>query len=214
MNQEPKILTNYLRNWTNSIVGPLGAGLKKLGISPDVITVLGLVVVAFGAWRIALGEWTQGAIILILGLPLDTLDGAVARAHGKFRPFGSFLDSTLDRYADALIFGGIALYYADQNRLWLTALSVVALHGAMTVSYIRAKAESINVNCKVGLFTRVERLLTLLIAWLVSLFVGQDALDAGIIILAVGTQFTALQRMAFVAQVLAAREHEEQAEGV
>ena len=214
MNREPVILTNYLRKWTNGIVTPIGTALKNLGVSPDAITVLGLMVVAVGAWRIALGEWTQGAIILILGLPLDTLDGAVARAYGKFRPFGSFLDSTLDRYADALIFGGIALYYADQNRLWLTALAVVALHGAMTVSYIRAKAESINVDCKVGLFTRVERLLTLGIAWLVSLFIGQDAIDAGVIILAVGAQFTSLQRMVYVRRVLAEREREAQSEGV
>jgi CDP-diacylglycerol--glycerol-3-phosphate 3-phosphatidyltransferase len=209
MKREPVILTNYLRKWTSGIVTPIGVALKNMGVSPDLITVLGLVVVAIGSWRIAEGEWTQGAIILILGLPLDTLDGAVARAYGKFRPFGSFLDSTLDRYADALIFGGIALYYADQNRLWLTAAAVVALHGAMTVSYIRAKAESIDVDCKVGLFTRVERLLTLLIAWLASLFVGTDAIDAGVIILALGTQVTSLQRMVYVRRILAEREREE-----
>ena len=214
MKQEPVIFTNYLRKWTSGILTPIGRSLKNLGVSPDAVTVLGLLVVAIGAWRIAEGEWTQGAIILILGLPLDALDGAVARAYGKFRPFGSFLDSTLDRYADALIFGGIALYYADQNRLWLTALAVVALHGAMTVSYIRAKAESINVDCKVGLFTRVERLLTLGLAWIVSLFIGQDAIDAGVIILAVGTQLTSLQRVAYVARKLAEREKEEAADHV
>ena len=158
---QSRTFTDYMRYLVSGIVTPIGKTLNAFGISPDVITVLGLVVVAFGAWRLSEGEWTQAAIILLAGLPLDTLDGATARAYGKFRPFGSFLDSTLDRYADALIFGGIALYYAQSNRpdrYEFTAISIVALHGAMMVSYIRAKAESLDIQLKEGLFTRVDYL--------------------------------------------------------
>jgi CDP-diacylglycerol--glycerol-3-phosphate 3-phosphatidyltransferase len=208
MNQ--KTFTDTLRELVSHIVTPIGKTLNAVGISPDVITVLGLVVVAVGAWRLAEGAWTQAALILMAGLPLDTLDGATARAYGKFRPFGSFLDSTLDRYADALIFGGIALYYAREGRFEFTVISIIALHGAMMVSYIRAKAESLDISLKEGWFTRVERLLALLGAWILSLFIGQTGVDIGIAVLAVGTQLTSIQRMVYVSRKLSIQQAEKE----
>jgi CDP-diacylglycerol--glycerol-3-phosphate 3-phosphatidyltransferase len=176
--------------------------LYQLGVSPDFITLLGLGVVALGAWRLSLGEFTQGALILVLGLPLDSLDGAVARLGGVFRPFGAFLDSTLDRYADALVLGALGVYYVRQDDVTFTIISLIALHGTQMVSYVRAKAEALSLECKIGLFTRVERSLTLLGAWLLSLFIGQAGIDFGIIVLALGTQVTALQRLAYVGRQL------------
>ncbi|HLA43407.1 MAG TPA: CDP-alcohol phosphatidyltransferase family protein, partial [Aggregatilineales bacterium] len=194
--------SNYLRRQASGIITPIGRSLNAVGISPDVITVLGLVVIGIGSWRLTMGEWTQAAIILLLGLPFDTLDGAVARAYGKFRPFGAFLDSTLDRYADGLIYGGLAIYFAREDEFLLTIFAIAALHGAMMVSYIRARAESLNIECEVGLFTRVERLLALLFFYLVSLVFGQTAIDIGIIVMAAGNQFTALQRLVYVSRML------------
>lgn len=197
-----KTFSDFLRTQVSGIVTPIGKTLYRLGVSPDLLTFMGLLMVALGSWRIAVGEWTQAAIVLMFALPMDMLDGAVARAHGKFRPVGSFLDSTLDRYADALIFGSLALYYANNGRSLFVVLSLMALHGTLTVSYIRAKAESLNIDCKVGLFTRVERLLAILVAWLGSFIFGQASIDAGVWVLAIGTQYTSLQRMFHVARQL------------
>jgi len=206
---QDKTFTDSLRQLASSVSTPAGKALHKLGVSPDVITILGLVVVALGSWRLYEGKFGQAAVILLLGLPLDTLDGAIARAGGKFRPFGSFLDSTLDRYADGLIMGAVALYFAHRDNITMAAISIVALHGTMMVSYIRAKSESLNIQNKVGLFTRVERLLTLLAAWILSFFVGQKGIDFGIYVLAIGTQFTALQRMYHVSRALSRQADEE-----
>jgi CDP-diacylglycerol---glycerol-3-phosphate 3-phosphatidyltransferase len=200
---QAKTFSDYLRVKVSGVVTPIAQRLYSWGVSPDVLTFTGLLMVALASWRIAYGEWTQAAAILVLALPMDTLDGAVARIHGGFRPVGSFLDSTLDRYADALIFGSLALYYADEGRSLFVILALLALHGTLTVSYIRAKAESLNIECKVGLFTRVERLLTILFAWIGSLAFGQDAIDAGVWVLAIGTQVTSLQRLIHVARELA-----------
>jgi CDP-diacylglycerol--glycerol-3-phosphate 3-phosphatidyltransferase len=155
-------------------------------------------VVAVGAWQITTGNFVLAAVILILGMPLDALDGATARAYGKFRPFGSFLDSTLDRYADALVFGAFALYYANADDLWMVGASLVALHGAMTISYARAKAEALDLTCEVGLLSRMERVVIVLLALVLST-VDLRLTAAGVMILAVGTQFTALQRIVHVA---------------
>jgi CDP-diacylglycerol--glycerol-3-phosphate 3-phosphatidyltransferase len=200
--------SDFLRKLLSGVVTPIGKTLNRMGISPDVITFLGLGVVAIGAWRLAEGEWTQALIILALGLPLDMLDGATARAYGKFRPFGSFLDSTLDRYADGLIFGAIALYFARSDQYLETVVAITALHGTMMVSYVRAKAESINIECKIGLFSRVERLLVLLFTWLGWLVWGDPALSVGIVVLALGTQFTSIQRMVHVSRQLSLQEQE------
>ncbi|MCU0498445.1 MAG: CDP-alcohol phosphatidyltransferase family protein [Anaerolineae bacterium] len=194
--------TQRLRNLTRDIIDPIGRTLNFIGVSPDAISLFGLFVVFLGAWRIALGEWTQAVAILLLGLPLDALDGATARAHGKFRPFGSFLDSTLDRYADAFLVGAIAIYYINHGQGLLAVFVIIALHGSLLVSYVRAKADAIRVNNEVGLFTRVERLLLMLIAWLGSLLFGQAAIDLGMIVLAIGTQVTVLQRLYHVYRAL------------
>jgi len=202
MQHTPMTFTDRLRRVVSGIVTPLGQFLHRMGISPDTITVIGLFLVAIGAWRIAEGEFNQAFIILVLSLPFDTIDGAVARASGLYRPIGSYLDSTLDRYADGLLMGGIGLYYAQLGEFEFTAIAMVALHGSLMVSYNRAKAESLNIDCKIGLFTRVERLLTLLVTWVLYLIIGRTGVDVGIIVLAVGTQFTALQRMVYVARRL------------
>lgn len=195
-------LTQRLRNLTRDIINPIGRTLNFIGVSPDAITLFGLFVVFLGAWRIALGEWTQAVAILLLGLPLDALDGATARAHGKFRPFGSFLDSTLDRYADAFLVGAIAIYYIQHDQGLLALFAIIALHGSLLVSYVRAKGDAIHVNSEIGLFTRVERLLLMFAAWFGSLLLGQSMIDLGIIVLAIGTQITALQRLYHVYRTL------------
>jgi CDP-diacylglycerol--glycerol-3-phosphate 3-phosphatidyltransferase len=157
------------------------------------ITVAGLVVVGIAAVVIGRGEFQWGGIILILGLPLDALDGAVARAMGRQDKFGGILDSTLDRYADAFIFGGLSYYFAVHDQFDYMLLALAALTGSLVVSYVRARAGEAGLSVKVGLLDRFVRVIIIVAVLLVP-----PLLTLGLWILAVGTNFTALQRMWYV----------------
>ena len=139
--------------------------------------------------------------MLILSFPLDAVDGAVARAMNRSSVFGMVLDSTLDRYADGFIFASLSYYFAVQDRFDMMGLSLLALVGSFLVSYVRARADDakVGVVTKVGLFTRVERVVVILVMILgVGLSKQLLFLEIGVLILAIGTNFTALQRLLFV----------------
>ena len=143
--------------------------------------------------------------MLLIGLPLDALDGAVARAMERKGQFGAVLDSSLDRYADGFIFAALSYYFAVQSRFDMMLLAQAALIGSFLVSYIRARADDVDVSVKVkvGLFTRLERVIAILVILLVpGLLVVPGILDWGILILAIGTNFTAMQRLWFVYRTL------------
>ncbi|NJL94437.1 MAG: CDP-alcohol phosphatidyltransferase family protein [Anaerolineae bacterium] len=189
-----------VRRLSAGLLTTTGRVLHRSGVHPDALTLAGLGMVALASLFLAQGDWLLAWTILLLGLPLDALDGATARARGPARPFGAFLDSTLDRYADALMLGSLALHYAQTGALWLVGLAIVALHGALTVSYTRARAEGLGIACEVGWFSRLERLAVLLIALPLNAL-DERSLNVALIILAVGTQITALQRILYVAKV-------------
>src|SRR5262245_9959817 len=112
MSEHPVTFQDRVRAATKAITNTAGESLHRMGVHPDVITVAGLVVVALASAFIAQGRLTLAGIALLLGLPLDALDGAVARAMGRTDRRGAVLDSTLDRVADGLIFTGLAYYFA------------------------------------------------------------------------------------------------------
>lgn len=182
-------LTDLMRYLTGGITSRLARQLATWGVHPDFITFLGLVMVGIAAYIAAQGEFFWAAIVIIVGAPLDALDGAVARAMQRPGQFGALWDSTLDRYADGLIFMGFAYYYSTHDNQTAMLLSMVALLGSLLVSYVRARAEGLDADCKVGLFTRMERMFVilgmLLTGWVVP----------GLWVLAVGTHFTVLQRI-------------------
>lgn len=182
-------LTDLARHYTRGITTRLGTRAHQLGIHPDMVTLVGLFVVAISAYAIAEGEFVLAAIIMLLGAPLDALDGAIARAMQRKGKFGAMLDSTLDRYADGLIFMGFAYYESFWGNETGAALSLAALLGSLMVSYVRARAEGLNIDCKVGLFTRMERMIVIL----VMLLTGW--ITIGLWILAVGTHITVVQRV-------------------
>ena len=126
MTNQPFILTEWVRAQIRGFMHMIGTTLHNLGVHPDMITVAGLVVVGIAAYFIAQGQFQLGGVILIVGLPLDAVDGAVARAMGRKDKFGGILDSTLDRYADALIFGGLSYYFAVANRFDHMLLALAA----------------------------------------------------------------------------------------
>jgi CDP-diacylglycerol--glycerol-3-phosphate 3-phosphatidyltransferase len=164
-----------------------------MGIHPDWITWAGLLVVALSAYFIANGQFQLGGVVFLLGVPLDALDGAVARAMQRKDFFGGVLDSTLDRYADGLIFGALCYHFAVQNQADAVLLSLAALTGSFAVSYIRARAGEAGLSVRIGLFDRLMRVLVLLVALLLP-----TLLLLGLWVLAIGTNFTALQRLWYV----------------
>ncbi|MCE2471524.1 MAG: CDP-alcohol phosphatidyltransferase family protein [Anaerolineae bacterium] len=201
----PHTLTDRLRKLTMRPVNRCGGALARLGIHPDWVTVAGLALVAVAAISLARGELLAGGLILLVSLPLDALDGAVARAMGRTGAFGMVLDSTLDRYADGLIFGALGYYFAAQGRLDMLALALAALAGSYLVSYVRARADDakVAVATTVGLFTRMERVVVILIMTLGSGLLGSTLpLEIGILLLALGTNLTALQRLRHVYSTL------------
>lgn len=199
MNDTPPqaTLSDRARALTSGITTAAGNAMVRLGIHPDTITIVGLVVVALGAACIAMGSPPLGGIILLISLPLDALDGATARAMKRTGQFGAVLDSTLDRYADGFIFGGLALYFVGLNDRVGTLLALASLVGSFVVSYVRARAGEAGLSVKIGWFTRFERVAVLLIALLIP-----PLLWIGLCVLAVGTNITGVQRLLYVYQKL------------
>ena len=139
-------------------VKPLGNGLRRTGLTPDHLTVLGLLVAIGAAVAIGSGWLRLGLLLVVLAALPDLLDGALAKASGSSSQRGAFFDSVIDRFADALLFGGVAWYFAvgDQPRLAMLPFSVMAL--SSVISYMRAKAESLGLDAKGGLMERAERI--------------------------------------------------------
>ncbi|NLE50189.1 MAG: CDP-alcohol phosphatidyltransferase family protein [Chloroflexi bacterium] len=197
-NRTPRFntLTDRVRYYTRDVTGTLGRKLHEIGVHPDAITALGLVIVAIASYVASQGHFFWAAIILLLGTPLDALDGAVARAMQRTGKFGALFDSTLDRYADGFIFMGLAYHFSLWGNERVMLLSMAALLGSLLVSYVRARAEGLNVDCKVGVLTRMERVV-IIIAMLLTGWV-----EAGLWILAIGTHVTVIQRVWYVYRTL------------
>jgi CDP-diacylglycerol--glycerol-3-phosphate 3-phosphatidyltransferase len=186
----PRTLTDVLRHLTRGLTGWLGRAVGRLGIHPDAITIAGLIPVGVAAVLAADGQFAAAGVLLVLGAPLDALDGAVARATGRQSRFGALLDSTTDRYADGFLFFGLAYYFTTRAMAAEMALAITALIGAFAVSYVRARAEGLNIrSIQEGLFDRVMRMLILIGALLTGWIVP------GLAILAVGNHLTALHRL-------------------
>jgi CDP-diacylglycerol--glycerol-3-phosphate 3-phosphatidyltransferase len=138
-----------------------GRTLSRVGLTANILTALGVGLSAVAAWRIARGAFLAGGIVLIIGGVLDFCDGAVARARGTASRFGAFLDSVTDRFSDAFVFSALLWYFfrAGNERVAIVALAAYA--GGQLTSYIRAKAESLGYDCKVGILERAERLIVI-----------------------------------------------------
>ena len=191
------IFTDRVRGWVSGILTPLGNILYRLGVHPDMVTIFGLAVVAIGAIVIGRGMFHIGGLILLVALPLDAVDGAVARAMERKGKFGAILDSAMDRYADGFIFAALSYYFAGHDQLNMMLISQAALLGSLLVSYVRARAGGVRVDTKIGYFSRLERVIVII----VMLFVP-SLLNWGVILLAIGTHITVIQRLWFVYDTL------------
>lgn len=185
--------TDRARKIAQPILDPIAEFLLGLNIGPDLLTVAGMLGHLASAYLIATGQFTWAAVSLMAIGPLDALDGALARKMTtQARPFGAFLDSTLDRVAEIILFGGFILYYHVQGDTLLLITSYVALTGSIMVSYSRSKAEALGFDAKVGLMGRLERYILL-----ISLLLIQQVTIC-LIVLAVLTYVTFIQRMTHV----------------
>jgi CDP-diacylglycerol--glycerol-3-phosphate 3-phosphatidyltransferase len=160
-----------------------------LRVRPNQLSCLGLVGSVIAAVLFAADQRRAGALFLAVAGALDILDGAVARAAGQVSAFGAFLDSVLDRYSDLLVLGGVVLLFLRRGQAVHLLGTLLALVGTVMVSYTRARAESVGVECRVGVMERGERLLTLVAGALL------DWLAPAVWILAVGANATAVHRI-------------------
>ncbi|HET8763991.1 MAG TPA: CDP-alcohol phosphatidyltransferase family protein [Rhodanobacter sp.] len=154
------LLSTRAKEAGRAILAPVVRLAMALHLTPNAITVIGFVVVVAASVLVGTGSLLAGAVVLTAGSLLDAVDGALARATGLGSTFGSFLDSTLDRAAEAVLYGGIVAYYLNtgQPATLPVLLALVALAGSFMVSYTRARAEGIGLTASVGLAPRMERL--------------------------------------------------------
>ena len=202
------VLGSFVRSWFYGYIRPIERISLALGLSPLVYNLLGAALgiasgVAFSGGGMVAGGW-----LILAGGAADVLDGRVARAQGIASRRGAFLDSTLDRFAEFGAFVGLALWYREDPVA--LALVVIALGGSLLVSYARARGESVGIVCKVGVLQRAERLLLLgfgglfdpaVSAWMGA--PGPGAMLKWVIgVIAVGTVFTAIYRIVWIARRL------------
>jgi CDP-diacylglycerol--glycerol-3-phosphate 3-phosphatidyltransferase len=155
------VFDGRFRSGVDKVVKPVGSALERTGVSPDVITGLGLALAVTTAWAIASGRLGLGLGLLITSAVLDVLDGAVAKASGRSSMRGAFFDSVCDRVADMLVLGAVAWYMLDRYHGHIALLPVAVLGVSFLVSYERARAESLGFSAKGGLMERAERIVVL-----------------------------------------------------
>lgn len=186
----PDTIGNVIR----SLASYPGSLLVKTKITPNQITFLGLIVNCAVAYLIADGHLSylnMGILIWVAGF-FDALDGSVARITGRTTVFGNFWDSVLDRYSDSVIYFGLMLYFLKLDKISYVVLIVVSLIGSLIVSYSRAKAESLNQECRIGLMTRPVRIIILGASfWVNQVFLG-------LLIIAILSHLTVVQRVIYV----------------
>jgi phosphatidylinositol phosphate synthase len=187
---------------------PLGAQIRRTGITADHLTVTGLVMAVAAAVTIANGWLRAGLLLLVLTAVPDVLDGAVAKASGTASPRGAFFDSVVDRVSDALLLGGVAWYLASTQPGRIAVLPMAVLAASMLISYERAKAEALGFDARGGLMERAERLAFLAFGLLFeSLLVGVLWVMLVLTLFTAGQRFVTVWRQASAPQVqpLAAR---------
>lgn len=191
----PMTLTDILRAKTHFIIDPIVTFLARSHLSPDILTVAGVFTHVFFAWLVASGRMQWAAVAIFFIAPLDAFDGALARKLGrKQQGFGAFLDSTLDRLAEIILFGGFIMYYVGEGDTMMLGVAYLAITGSIMVSYARARAEALGFSCKVGVLSRVERYAVM------TFFLVLNLPNVALIILAIFTYITLAQRMYHVWQ--------------
>lgn len=197
---KPATLTAFLRERFKGVLNGIAGVVARWGISPDAVTLAGLIGNIVAAFLIGQGKIVTAGWLLLIVWPLDALDGALARLRGKPSSFGGFLDSVTDRYAELIVFGGLLVYYLWQGNPLPIVLTYLAAAGSVLVSYTKARGEALGFRVEGGLLTRVERFLVLV----PCLILNRPLIALWLI--AVLANFTALQRIWIVRRQAFARD--------
>lgn len=202
------MLQRFREFWTRIVSGPADL-LLKLGVTPDQVTFVGTLGVVVGAlWFFPRGQLLTGVLVITAFVFSDLMDGYMARKTGHTSPWGAFLDSTMDRFGDAAIFGGLLLYYVGPHAkttlgeptLYVYVALACLVLGSVT-SYVRARAESLGMTAKVGIAERAERLVLILVATGFNGIFGLPILtELALWLLAAASGITVIQRMIVVRQ--------------
>lgn len=198
-----KRVQQFARHMVEHIMRPLA----RLGITPNMLTLTGLLLTIFTAGVIAFNHLRIGGLLVLGAGVFDMFDGAMARVSQKSSKFGAFFDSTLDRYSEAALLLGIIIYaqlhFPQQQMIgpvhvadliiWLTYVAAIS---SLMISYARARAEGLGLECKIGLLARPERVILLA----VGLLIGQWALVWTMLVMALLTTITAIQRIIYIWQ--------------
>ena len=184
--------TDRLRINFRWVLNPAVELLYRVGIHPNQLTLAGVLGSVAAAILVSQGFFSWGGLVMLLTGPVDALDGALARRRGEAQDFGAFVDSVTDRYSELAVYAGLLWVAQLRGEQVLTMAVYFAAIGSALVSYVRARAQSLGFESKGGWFSRVERFLILSVCLLIS----QPLLGAGLI--AIGANFTALQRIWYV----------------
>jgi CDP-diacylglycerol---glycerol-3-phosphate 3-phosphatidyltransferase len=201
-------LSSKGRGFSQRVFGPVAALLVRLGVSPDAVTITGTVLtMTVALWMFPTGRLAGGALLLGVFTLADTIDGQMARRIGRTGPWGAFLDSTMDRFADGAVFAGLVIWGAlrageagaPNDPAWAAAAGLACLVLGSIVPYARARAEGLGMTASVGIAERTDRLVVTLVA---ALAVGLGApvvvITGALALLAVASAITVVQRMATV----------------
>ncbi|HEX2698246.1 MAG TPA: CDP-alcohol phosphatidyltransferase family protein, partial [Anaerolineales bacterium] len=184
-----KTFTDFLRVTFKWILDPIGGFLNRIGLTPNSVTMIGLIGNIIATYFVARGELVTGGIIMLIAWPVDALDGTMARLRGEASDWGAFVDSVTDRYSELIILGGLLYHFTMTNQGVASVVTFAAAAGSILVSYVKARAEAQSFSAKEGLLTRAERYLVLG----PSLVFGFPVI--GVWIIAILANFTALQRI-------------------
>ncbi len=189
------MLSIALRKYAQGFLNIIAHRLHLLGFTPNSLTILGFLAMCSIGLVLANGYFALGGILIVLAGLFDALDGSLARLTNQVTRFGAFLDSTTDRLAEGALLLGLLFWYLQHGVTFVAYLIYLTLLGSLVVSYARARAEGIGVECKEGLLTRFERIALLVIGLVLSALWGDVIVFAVLGFLAVFTNVTAFQRI-------------------
>ncbi|MFO7675416.1 MAG: CDP-alcohol phosphatidyltransferase family protein [bacterium] len=175
------------------LIRPLVRLLSRAGVSPTAVTLAALPLSIAAAWLFAGGRFVWAGVALAAGGLCDSLDGELSRLSGRQSDSGALLDSVVDRFCEAIVLAGIAWYYRAEP--WYVMLAIAALVLSLMVSYVRARAEGLGRECKVGLLERPIRVLILLFG---AVVLGRTWLPAALAVIVLGSAYTVGERLVHV----------------
>lgn len=195
-----ELIPGRVKEGFKRLLQPIVKLFVKYKLNPNHFTTFSLLICIISAYAFGKGSLRMGSVFLMLGGLFDMVDGAVARASNRVTRFGALYDSTLDRYAEIIVFFGIGFYFVGNSEpgskvsLLISMAVFIAIAGSVMVSYVRARAEGLGFDCKVGIMQRPERLVLISLGALIS----ELALVIAMVIVAVLANFTAFQRIYYI----------------